>query len=182
MSITRTITANLSGTVVFTIVEDTGSGPVALDLSTNNGWTESPTGTWTGTIGSRAVSSEALTGDGWVQCTVSSSNNQITMSLGPSNALVDYATLPFAMFISTGPNSFGYIPFGGSPVDTGPVVAAGDLIRLRRAGSTLYAEYNTGAGWTTAHTFAATSSDPLYFHLECFNGNTIVNPVGLGFA
>jgi hypothetical protein len=72
---------------------------------------------------------------------------------------------------------------GGGAADTNVAAATSDVVRLRRAGTTLTAEISkdSGTNWTVVKTWTSVTTSKLYPHFSLTNGGTAaVQPYGSG--
>lgn len=106
-----------------------------------------------------------------VTSTPATNNGEVLLAVDGSAAAATYATMDYA-FLG---HSSGYQPFtsGGAGTATATTGAANDIMRMRRTGTSLFAEVSkdNGSTWTTINTWTGVSTGVLYFH---------VMPAGVG--
>ena len=134
------LSANLSQPTIGTVVHDSGSTTAAQG-------------------------DYLMPADGYVQMRITTGESGQFLQLSDTSGLaVDTAS---TTVFGVNPLSGTYQTYAaGLPgyVNSGIAYADGHIVRLRRTGSTGYAEYSDdeGATWNAIHTFASTNSDPLY--------------------
>jgi uncharacterized repeat protein (TIGR02059 family) len=80
-----------------------------------------------------------------------------------------------SQLISLYGNSSGYQQLGGATAGTSAVPTVGDILRLRRAGTTVYAELsrNSGSSWSTLFTWTGITTAQLYADFDMYTGISI---------
>lgn len=176
----------------FTDAAVTGVSLTTLTFTARSGTiTESPSGTYQGSNGAHMVADQSLASstDGYVQCKIPGSVAEaVAMGLDVDSTLEYYSATAwkFWVFVFGGKYYYAGNGLSGSGVDTGVTYATNDLMRLRRAGSTVYFEKSSdnGANWTNLHTYVATDSGQLWIKVGWSTGSggtkKITDPKALG--
>ena len=148
----------------------------------SSGFVESPAGSWGQPWGGDATATKSLPGDGWIQVDVTSTANKtsciglsLTNTLQPLSGIIwDYTLYVFGGVYASNNADYSY----GNNAGTATV---GDVLRIKRTGTTITTEYYRSGSWTTLYTFPTTTSATLYLKVEN-GGNTgsdkVVNPKG----
>ena len=208
-SLTRTMTGLTNGTAyTFTAVAANAIGSSAASSASNSitpasatyirmntlttGMTESGTGPYTYADSGKAYGSggpfggltvQSMAADGSFAITISGANETM-LGIRPGTTVVDYTGLPYAFYSNAG----AYKPFtsGAGGTATNSVArAAGDIMRLRRTGSTLVAEVARAATpttWTTIYTWTGITTASTRFQVSIGTGSgnvTALTGVGL---
>jgi hypothetical protein len=145
------------------VVEEFVDFVVAGDL------TETSAGTWysaAGTGKGYSTKTLAASDEGYFYINNNDGLNTNSNPIGlddDANNTDDFDDFEFGVFAG-GDNIYYYVDGGVGPTSSGVAAAAGDLVRLRKTGTTVYAEKSadSGATWTAVRTYATSANHTLY--------------------
>lgn len=115
----------------------------------------------------------------------SSSTSETMIGVLPGSALVGYASLPYAFYTKASENRYQAFTSGSTQGTPTVTPTNGDILRMRRAGSTLYAEVSQDGGstWTQVYGWASVSTGVLHFQIAQATGTGTINTItGSGLA
>lgn len=146
---------------------------IYLTAFSSTGLTQSPTGTWTAAGTSYLVANETVTGNGGINCVYDgSASDDAAIMMSTDNTESYYGAAGNWSFYVTGGDYFflegAYNEFGYGPVTTAAV--AGDIMWVKRVGTTVSCGYTRSGVPTTIKTITATLSGTAYLKLAIPNG------------
>lgn len=123
------------------------------------------------------ASNQTIPGDGCVEFTIVSSDSQLMIGLSESDPNTSYDSIKFAAFVTSGGTVLVFYELGAETLAQGAVsCSVGNNVRVRRVGSAVYLDLDTGSGYSQVHTATGSSSNPLLVDVAIStNGNTIGN-------
>lgn len=156
---------------------ESGSGPYAYIGAGGTFGGESPGGVANKTLQSAIDGSLSMTFTGFVVAT----GAEFVFAVQSSSSTLNYASQPYSIYISRNGAGLYQPKAGGSNVtETNTVIPAdGDIVRMRRSGTSLIGEVskNSGSTWTTIYTWTGVSTGVLYFQIA--NGSAVGTISGL---
>lgn len=138
---------------------------------------------YNGNTNNGGTSVTAMAGDGSVTIQIGDNTGKPMLGLKTQSTTVGYSSIDCIVFAD--PAGYGRIgTSGGVGGATGIIPAAGDLMRMSRAGTTVVAAVSKDSGttWTTINTWNNAPAGARYAQILCEANGTLVNPVGVGFA
>jgi len=155
-----------------TNVTESGTGPYSYAYSGSGGsWLD----------GSGGVSNQlAANTDGSIAMTINvvAAANGLLLALSSGSAKVPYTGTLYAVYVNDSDGKYKTITGGNPGTSTASNVAAqvGDILRLRRAGSSLVAEVARSASptaWTTLRTWTGVTTAAVYFQVDISGAGSI---------
>jgi len=163
-----------------TSVTETGSGPYSYAYSgSGGGWLD----------GSGGVSNQlAANTDGSIAMTINvvAAANGLLLAVSSGSAKVPYTGTLYAVYVNDSDGKYKTITGGNPGTSTASGVAAqvGDILRLRRTGTSLVAEAARAATpttWTTLRTWTGVTTAAVYFQVDISGAGSVgQNITGVG--
>jgi hypothetical protein len=164
-------------TTIYTLaVQDSTINQLALtDITfpTNDGTLVNTDGNYTtsstnNAYGHTGLSSDNLTGDGWVQFEWQTGDKNAVFGFNTANSQTGFAGMEAAIFMDS--NGDIYYVDNGTNYNALTAASSNDLLRINRVGSTLKLQKssNSGSSWTDIHTYAFSSSATLYIVCDLY--------------
>lgn len=166
-----------------TNMTESGAGPYNYAGDGNGSYGSSAIGGITTTsLQSGQDGSIAITIGGY---STSGGNEPMIGLLQPGWGMVGYATMPCAVYTQGSTNKYVPITNGNIGTPTNNVtVANGDIMRMRRAGSSIIAEVSKDGGstWTVIFTWTGQSTGTSKFQVSAAKSSQALNLTGVGLA
>lgn len=166
----------------FTNLTETGTGPYQYTALNSADFTGAKGGILNLALQSGVDGSFAVT----KSTTATVHNDQPLLGVNPGTTLLAFGSMPVCVLHSTAsPYNYQVLELGVSKAVVNAVPAAfGDVIRLRRAGSTLVSEVSkdSGATWTTLYTSTGQSTGALYYQIILKTAAKVENLTAVGLA
>lgn len=183
-AVTNNIAASSGGNALrfadlYSMQETSASAPYAYAGGTQ----AQPGGTgYSGYTPIGGTSVKSLAADGSVTVQIGDGQGKPMLALKATAATTGFQNLDCVMLADTA----AYIKLGivgGAAGASNVVPAAGDLMRMTRAGSTVVAAVSkNGTDWATIFTFNNVAAGVMYAQILIENNGTLLNPVHVGFA
>lgn len=138
---------------------------------------QSPNNVWGNSgFGLSSLSLPAST-DGTYQCDYTSTANlDAAIAFDPVNTNTNQTTYDYSIYVDSGTTQYAIIENGTPLAASGITAVSGHKFRLRRTGSTFFAEYSANAvTWTLIYTFGTTSSAQQFLKAFC-SSTSVLNP------